>query len=99
MTYVYIKTQKGKDAILLDNYVYHHGRDNKKTVYYKCRKPGCKASVTVKAMEREIVTLKDDHFGHKKFEEVDNVVTDCLKRMKMRAKTELSVELLIDLSC
>ena len=40
-----------------------------------------------------MVTLKDEHFGHGKFEEIDTAVTDCLKRMKLRVKTELSMEL------
>ena len=46
----YIKDRSSKNvkAIIFNNFYYNKFRVNKNSTYYKCREPGCHASVTIK---------------------------------------------------
>lgn len=46
MEYVEKKTTKDKLCIFVLNYFYNFGRPNSTSIYWRCRKDGCKASVT-----------------------------------------------------
>ena len=45
----FMKTTRGKDSLLVENFIYHFKRSNKdETTYYSCRdSSGCNASITL----------------------------------------------------
>jgi hypothetical protein len=53
------KSTRGGRIIFKDGHIYNRMFDNIESVYYKCRKKDCKASMSV--MDNVILRIKDNH--------------------------------------
>ena len=49
--------------------------------------------MTLNENTREILGHREEHFGHGKFTDMNKSTKDALKRMKLRAVTDLNAEL------